>query len=113
MEVLLSVSPLAECDQACQMSPLAHAVVVKNTFIDMQDETLESDPRRCTSEPPSCRHRDSPPPKGFKITGDMSGSTSSGSPRESSGSDFASEERSPEQTCERIVEPERRWDESR
>jgi len=35
-------------------SPLA--LFVKNTFFDIEDECLTSDPRRSSSEPPSCRH---------------------------------------------------------
>jgi len=31
-------------------------VIVKNTFFDMQDSNLATDPRRSTSEPPRCRH---------------------------------------------------------
>lgn len=80
----------------CQKTHLP--VIVKNTFIDMDDDDFMADPRRCTSEPPQCRKREKPRiPVLLGMsdgTSDWSGSTTSGSPRDSSESDTASEGRS-------------------
>merc|ERR1719162_1825969 len=72
--------------KAIPQSPLP--LFVKNTFIDVEDDAFEVDPRRSSSEPPSCRHRDQARPKhfGFKRSDsgeDLSASTASGpgSPR--------------------------------
>jgi|Transcript_17753 hypothetical protein len=73
-------------------------VIVKNTFLDMDDDDFEVDPRRCTSEPPQCRKREKPRIPVLlgmsEVTSDFSGSTTSGSPRDCSESDTASEGRS-------------------
>lgn len=66
-------------------SPLP--LFVKNTFIDVEDEAFEVDPRRSSSEPPSCRHSGHSSPrfafKSLAEDSDGSGSTASGpgSPR--------------------------------
>lgn len=101
-------------EEVCPRSPLASALIVKNTFIDMEDENSDCEPhRRSSSEPPSCRHRHfGDGPLGFhgmrsKFAGDDNSSTSSGSPRGTSGggSDFASEERSSQQGSTESASP--------
>jgi len=90
--------------EVCPRSPLASAVIVKNTFLDMDDEFDLGDvgPRRSSSEPPSNRNRDKP---SCAMTFDTASSTTSGSPREMSGSDFASEERSSQQGSAELASP--------
>lgn len=75
-------------------------IIVRNTFIDMEDEAFEVDPRRSSSEPPSTRHsdRESPPDFGFKCrkSSDFAESTASGlSSRKGSFCDSTSEDGSP------------------
>mmetsp|Transcript_16771 Transcript_16771/g.27140 ORF Transcript_16771/g.27140 Transcript_16771/m.27140 type:complete len:207 (+) Transcript_16771:55-675(+) len=71
-------------------------VVVKNTFVDMEEDGFKADPRRCKSEPPGHCHQSRPKlPKLFtdrETLSDDSNSTSCGSPRGSSVNDLVSDE---------------------